>query len=484
MSIAGAMNNALSGLRAAGRASEIISSNVANALNPEYGPRSLSLVANTLATTGGVAVAGVTRNVDAFLLSDRRLASAERGADQATSSFLARIEAALGTPNEPGSLTARLAAFDEALITAASRPEASERLSIAVNAAKDLSAGLNRASDSVQTARRDAEYSIDEQVNRLNQALENVRTLNVQIVSAEVTGKSSAALQDHRQAIIDDLSEIVPVRLDQRANGAVALYSTGGAILLDGTAVEIGFDRNNAVTPYNSVADGSLSGLTINGNAIDTSTQNSLLRGGTLIASFGVRDELAVGAQAQLDAVARDLVERFADPAVDPSLAAGDPGLFTDAGAAFNALDENGLSARISINRDVDPSLGGEAWRLRDGIGAATPGNVGDATLLQNLSGALATQRVPASGDFGTGALSAPDLMSAFLSQIASDLLQADQRQTFSVTRHEELVQLERANGVDSDAELQRLILVEQVYAANARIIETADQMLQDLLRI
>ena len=484
MSVSGAMNAALTGLRAAGRASEIISSNVANAMNPEYGPRSLSLVADSISTAGGVKVAGVLRNVDSFLLSDRRLASAERGFDQSTAAFYARIETALGTPNEPGSLTSRLATFDEALITASSRPEAPERLSIAVNSARDLAAGLNRASDSVQTARRDAEFSIDEQVNRLNLALENVRRLNVQIVAVQVTGSSAAAMQDQRQAIIDEIAEIVPVRIDQRADGAVALYATGGAILLDGTAVEIGFERNNGVTPYSTITNGSLSGLTINGIAIDTSAGSSVLRGGTLIANFAIRDELAVEAQAQLDSVARDLIERFADPAVDPSLSVGDAGLFTDAGAAFNALDELGLSARIAVNNAVDPAAGGETWRLRDGIGAAVPGNVGDATLLQNLSAALAAQRTPASGDFGTGAFAAPDLMSAFLSMVASERLQADQRQAFSVTRHDELVQLERANGVDSDAELQRLILVEQVYAANARVIETADEMLQDLLRI
>lgn len=484
MSVAGALNNALSGLRAAGRASEIVSSNIANALNPEYGPRQLELTAATTASSGGVRVVGVSRNVDAFLLSDRRLASAERGFDTNTAAFLSRIEAVMGTPNEPGSLTARLATFEESLITAASRPEAPERLTYAVNAAKDLASGLNRASDGIQTARRDAEYAIDDQVNRLNNAFENVKALNRQIVAREATGQDSSAMRDHRQAIIDEISEMVPIRVDERAGGTVALYSTGGAVLLDGNPVEIEFTRNNAVTPYNTISNGSLSGLSINGVAIDTSSEASVLRGGTLIAQFAIRDELAVEAQSQLDAVARDLVERFADPAVDPTLTAGNAGLFTDAGAAFDPLDEVGLAARLALNASVDPAQGGEAWRLRDGVGAAIPGNVGNAEILQNLSDALSSQRALNSGDFGTGAFSAPDLMSAFLSQIASQRLQADQRQAFSMTRHDELVQLERANGVDSDAELQRLILIEQVYAANARVIETADEMLQDLLRI
>ena len=43
---------------------------------------------------------------------------------------------------------------------------------------------------------------------------------------------------------------------------------------------------------------------------------------------------------------------------------------------------------------------------------------------------------------------------------------------------------LELEDGVDTDAELQRLLLIEQAYAANARMIETVDDMMQALLRI
>ena len=37
---------------------------------------------------------------------------------------------------------------------------------------------------------------------------------------------------------------------------------------------------------------------------------------------------------------------------------------------------------------------------------------------------------------------------------------------------------------VDTDQELQRLLIVEQAYAANARVIETIDRLIQNLLEI
>ena len=42
----------------------------------------------------------------------------------------------------------------------------------------------------------------------------------------------------------------------------------------------------------------------------------------------------------------------------------------------------------------------------------------------------------------------------------------------------------EQAQGVDTDQELQKLLTIEQSYAANAKLIETIDQMIQSLLRI
>jgi flagellar hook-associated protein 1 FlgK len=274
------------------------------------------------------------------------------------------------------------------------------------------------------------------------------------------------------------------VRQVPRENGQIALYSTGGAILLDGGVADIEFSAVNQVTPYMTLENGDLSGLTINGYPVRTSSDRGALAGGTLGAQFEIRDELGTNAQTQLDALARDLIERFQDPTVDTTLNPGDPGLFTDAGLAFDPLNEVGISARLSINAAVDTRQGGEAWRIRDGMNAAVPGDVGDSRLLRNLSETLTKTRVPLSGDFGAGAFSASNLVSALTSQIGAQQYQAEKLLSFSSSQYDELKQQILADGVDSDAELQRLLIVEQAYAANVRMIEAADDMMQTILRI
>lgn len=484
MTLTSALNAAMTGLRAASRSSEIISSNIANATTDGYGRRTLETSANTNQFLSGVRINGVTRHVDSQVLADRRLSDAEFGYRSETTTFLTRIEDLIGTPDAAGSLSARLSDFNSALVVAASRPDAPERLNSAALAARDLANTLKGASEGVQNARTQADRNINAQIGRLNDALSSVRDVNTQIIAAFSQRKDTAALQDQRQVLIDEISEMVPVRVVERDFGAVALFSTGGAILLDGTPADIEFEPSNVVTPYTSLEDGTLYGLTINGFSVSTSSLTGKLRGGTLGAQFEIRDELGPAAQTQLDAIARDLIERFEDATVDPTLAPGQPGLFTDQGAAFDPLAEEGLASRIALNALVDPAQTGETWRLRDGLGAATQGEAGDATILNALSDAITQARTPLSGSFGVGAYSALDLTSSYASQLGTDRLRSDQLLSFASAQLNELRQLELVDAVDSDVEIQRLLIVEQAYAANARVVQTVDEMMQTLLSV
>lgn len=482
MTISGALNNAMSGLRAAGYGAQVVSSNLSNALTPGYARRSVDLSSASIGTHGGVRIDGQTRHIDPVLLADRQMASASFGNRQDTSAFLSELERLLGTPDQSSSLTARFSGLESSLIAAASRPDAPDRLATAVNAATDLADTIDAAASGIQEQRTRADRSIDAQVTRLNHALEELQTLNGQITTTRVQGGDDASLQDLRQRLVDEVSEMVPVRTVPRANGAIALYTSGGATLLDGNAAEIGFEPVNLIASGMSIESGALSGLTINGNSVGTASQNGALRGGTLSAQFEIRDELAPEAEENLDAIARDLIERFQNSGVDPTLAIGDAGLFTDSGAAFDVSDEAGISSRLKVNALVDPDQGGETWRIRDGLGAAAPGNVGDASILQSLGDALTEARVPGSGTFGTGAFDAVGLTTSMMSQLAADRTNSDQNLSFASAILSELTSQELAQGVDSDAELQRLILIEQAYAANARMIQTVDEMMQTLL--
>ncbi|HKK86095.1 MAG TPA: flagellar hook-associated protein FlgK [Roseovarius sp.] len=482
MGISTALNNALSGLSATSRTAEVISTNLANAMTEGYATREVTL--STRDTTGGVRVQGIARHKDQALAADLMLATSEKAAAKTRAEFLQGIERAIGLPGEAQSLSDRLAAFEASFVTAATKPEDENRLNAVLGRATGVAEAMKSASDAIQTARGRADSEIGQLVGQVNVALDQLVKINRTIVSASTSGQSAANLLDQRDQILAQLSEAVPVRSVPRDNGAIAVFTTGGAILLDGAAAKLEFTTSNVVEPHMTGDNGLLSGLTINGVAVPPRGDGSPIEGGRLATLFDARDGLAVEAQRNLDAVARDLMERFEAPGPDPTLTPADAGVFTDEGGAFDPADEVGLAGRLSINALTDPDQGGELWRLRDGLNAGTPGPAGDSRLLRAMGEALSAPQSMASGDLGGAARGLSDHIGALVSQIGQERLTQDQSLTFANAWHVELSDMQARNAVDSDDQMQRLLQVEQAYAANARLIETINTMMDRLLRI
>ena len=485
MSIAGTLSSALSGLTANARAAEIVSSNIANAMTPGYGRREIVTTSRQVGGVGqGVEVLGVYRHADQALIGDRRVAEATAAQNTVVSDFLSRLERILGTPDQEQSLDGRIAAFDTALIEASSRPESEARLSRLADTAKALTAHLADVSSDIQAARSTADDRIEADVTRLNSALTRVGELNSLIRSNGGSGRDSTALMDQRQQLIDSISAIIPLREVARDNGQIALITATGATLIDGPVSRFGFAPVGQVTYGMSQDTGALSGLTLNGRAIATTGDGSPIAGGSLAAQFQLRDDLAPAAQARIDAIAREIVTRFSAEGLDSSRAPGAAGLFTDAGAAFDPANEAGLSQRLRLNAAADPDQGGALWRLRDGLAAAVPGATGNAQLLTDWQLALTALQAPTSPTFMPGQRSLATLSSDMLSGIAANRLTADGEASYAQGRADSLRNIELTGGVDSDFEVQKLLLIEQNFAANAKVVQAVDEMIQLLLGI
>lgn len=484
MTLTSALSNALSGMSAASRSADVTASNVSNAMTDGYRRREVELMARWQGSGGGVQIVGIQRHVDQAVLQDRRGAEAELANIDTQTGFLSGLESEIGLPGATGSLSDRLAKLDAALTTAIARPESDTRLDAVVDSLHDVTSHLGEISDHIQSARSRADNAIASDVTLVNETLARVEDLNGKIRRHVVSGEDISGLLDQRQDLVDTIAEIVPVRELDRGNGVIALMTPQGSLLLDGPAVELSFAPANAMTADLSLAGGTLSGLAINDIPVDLDREPHGLSGGRLGANLDIRDTLGPEAQTRLDAVARDLIERFADPAVDPTLGPTDPGLLTDAGAAFDPFTEAGLAGRIAVNNAVDPASGGELWRLRDGLLAPLQGPVGDASGLSALRDALSASRVPASGGFSGTARSAQALSADMLSSLGGTLQGLETDLSFVEAQRASLKQIELENGVDTDQELQKLLLIEQAYAANARVIQTVDALFETLMRI
>ncbi len=483
MSLTGALSNAITGLNAASRSAQVVSSNLSNVMTEGYGRREVELGAQYGVGAGGVQLTGVTRHQNTTLISEMRMANSSLAYDESLSGFHTRLERLVGTPDSASSLTSLVADLEASLVSAASRPDLSGRLDMVVQSMAAVAQSLDDVSSGIQTMRREADSSIAQAVEQINTQLLQVEELNGEIARNHSGGFDTSGLHDQRQLLIDDIAEWVPLKEVARGHGRVALYTVGGAQLVDGPAAQLSFTNAQIIVPQMTIDAGLLSGLSVNGVEASTNSETGPLRGGKLVALFDLRDHEAVGAQAELDAVARDLVERFQDPALDATRGTGDAGLLTDGGAAFDPLDEVGLSGRLTVNALVDEAQGGASWRVRDGLGAATIGPEGNASLISDYYDALGATRTIASGKFAGEDRTAAQLGGSFVGDIGATRLTNERSLSFSSMRATELSTLILAEGVDSDQEMQKLMLIEQAYAANARMLQTVDEMMDTLMR-
>lgn len=487
MSISSALNNAASGLAAQTRLAETISNNVANALTTGYARRITELSSVSLNGYGqGVAVAGTTRAVNATLTAERRAMDAALGASSTRSDAYDRILTAIGDASSDSSVASLATSLETALMTATASPNSTTALADTVSAAKDFAAAINRVSDETGQLRTDADAEIGRQVTELNDALAKIDALNDKIVTLSASGGDTTSLEDQRAQLIDGISTIVPVKVANRDGGAVAIFTRNGGALLDGRVYGLSFTpAATAVTAGMTVGAG-LSGLSQDVGAmtgpvaVTTGTGAGLFDGGTLGALFELRDSIAPQVQGEMDAYAADLVDRFQSLMPASSLDASGGGLFVDAGGTGTTT---GLAGRLAVNAAVDPSAGGAVWRLRDGLAATAQGNVGDGTTLQALSEAMTAARAPSGLSSTSASGSLADFASEITSFFAARSARSDEDQAYLSSRQATLAEQEsNATGVDTDSELQSLTLVEQAYAANAKVLSVIDELMQLLL--
>jgi len=482
MSITHALQSAKTGLLVNGRRAETTSANVANANTPGYVRRSLSLAENLLdGANAGVKSDGLVRATNPYLTETRRELASELAMAQTQSAAWQRLSTAFGNDSDGTGLFSAYQSLETALDRAANTPESSTFLRTAFDAAKDIVVEFADLSQTARSMRAEADREIAEGVSVVNAALKSIEKLNGRISALDQSSGRAAGLVDERERLLDQIAEFMPVKSVDRGNGNIDVMTNEGVFLLVGEAREVTFTPGQAFGPGASMESGHLSGLAVEGvDLTPAASSYAAISSGRFAALFTLRDSDAPSFTNRLDALATDLVERFSGDAVDPTLTAGEPGLFVDPGPSGEA----GIAGRLQLNEAVDPDQGGELRRLRDGLGSAVAGPPGDGSVLRQLHETLTNARpVAANGFSGNYSGSAAVAQVASLTgqaRIRNESIESSMQTQYGVASEAEL----SSTGVNVDAEMQELLLIEQAYAANARVVQTLGQMVDQLMQI
>jgi len=485
MSLGIALTTALSGLQAQQRKSAILARNVANATTPGFTRKEAVLASLTVAGEGrGVAVVDVRRAADAALAREVRTQSARQAALQARADALATHVQTVGQPNEERSLSSAMAALERAFLKLEELPESPTQQQAVVDSAIALTERLTLAERSVRQVRQQADADIAGAVTQVNQSLRQLEGINRQLAIRTGSGQDVTELEDERDRLLDFVSENIGIHYFLRQAGEVVVMTSGGTTLLDGTARDIQFTGRSVIGAGNAYpAD--LSGLTVEGSDITPGNgQPNAVKSGRLAGLFDVRDRSMTQVQGQLDEIASTLIDRF--QAADATAAPGQPGLFTDAGAAHDRpAGRIGLAGRIAVNDRVRLEAGGDPTRVRTGLYPTGTLDVGDTSQLRAFIGVFSRQTDfdPAAGLMPRGTLSAFTSASVGAQHAMRASAEKDSAAQ-SVLLDTVRMTREGREGVNIDDELQELMLVEKGYAAASQVIQAASRMLDRLLEI
>ena len=314
MSLNSALSIALSGLRVTNTGIDLAARNIANAHTPGYTSKTQLPVANL---NGGV-VQGVTpgqiqRDVDIFLQQQLRTEVAIGAQVDVRADFLSRLDQMFGRPGDANALDTILNGVDTALQELATTPDDFGARSTVVNQATTVANQLNRLSEEIQTMRKEAEVGIGIAVSEANLALDEIARLNREIQGQFDSPLGVADLEDRRDGYIDQLSQLMDVRVIEGDRGSVRVFTSGGNLLVDTQAVNLSFDERSgidAAAQYSTVETergvGTVKLTSFGGTDLDLFQQGEF-SSGRIEALRSLRDETLVQAQAQLDELAHGL---------------------------------------------------------------------------------------------------------------------------------------------------------------------------------
>jgi len=482
MSISSAINAARSGLITTGLQAENVANNVANASTPGYVQRSVVLgevlVGNS---TLGVRSEGISRSQNEMVVAQRRLVSSDLAQSDVLTGVWTSLSAQLGTSADDPGLFQSLSGLESAVKTAAASPESSASATALVTAAKDVADQFNSLSQTVTDLRAEADREIATGVSTVNTALKQVEDLNTRITNTQANSNLEASLLDERQRVLDTIAEYMPIEVVPRDFRKVDIITTEGVFLISGTAREIEFDAASNLSADRTIENGGVSGLTVDGTVITPGARSfGAISSGMFGALVQLRDQDLPAFNDQLDAVADDIITRLSNDTIDPTTPDGTQGLFVDLGSGSLL----GKANRIEVNPLVDPDRGGLTTRVRDGLGTVGQGDPGNATILNSIDAALTSadeiNAAGLQGFFSSAELGAQLSSLAGQAVVSNETVLASNR-----TQYNTMVAAEQENtGVDMDAQMQQLLVIEQSYSANARVIQVASELLNRLMEL
>ncbi|MDQ7031735.1 MAG: flagellar hook-associated protein FlgK [Desulfonauticus sp.] len=220
---------------------EVIGNNIANANTPGYRRQEVRLeealavdyYPGQLGT--GVKAKEVIRHFDQFIENQYNTRASLRELYDKLHTSLQNVEV-LFKENEDGGINKILADFFSKWQELTQRPEDTNTRSALLGSTQNLLNAIHLTADDLDKLQGQMDDFIQQDVNRVNEILKQIASLNSKITIHEDPGKNNAnELRDKRDALVRELAEKIDINYIDNGLGRVIITTKAGHTLVDGT---------------------------------------------------------------------------------------------------------------------------------------------------------------------------------------------------------------------------------------------------------
>jgi flagellar hook-associated protein 1 FlgK len=372
MGLGQALTSAVSGLRVTQASLSLVAANIANAETPGYVKKTATQVAAASGElTIGVRLSSINRELDQYL--QRQLRTETSGGSYATAraDFFQRLQGVFGQPGAENALETVFNSFVAAAQALSTSSDSSASRYSLLSAGQTLAQHLNGMTADIQELRSDAELGLSDAVNQANAAMRQIAAINRQLGLSGAQDATTATLQDQRDFYIDQLSQLMDIKVVVTDHNKINIFTRSGAQLVGDQASTMSFDAKGSLSAnalWNADpakrGTGTITLQSGGGSSADLVAANAF-GSGKIAALIEMRDHVLVGAQAQVDQIAAAMARALSDRTTAGSAvtSGAQAGFEMDIGSllAGNTIDltytdsATNTQRRITIVRVDDP---------------------------------------------------------------------------------------------------------------------------------
>ena len=441
----------------------VTGNNIANVNTPGYSRQRLNMSSDVPVMTGnglmgsGVRANKVERVYQRFLGVQINNETQSLGQWEAHKDTLERVELIF---NESGGygLNQVMSEFWNAWQDLTNNPSGSVERTVLVAKSEMLTATFSKNYEDLQKIQRDIDWNIEGAVEEINRLSENMVDLNQKIIQVESGGHMANDYRDQRDLVLKELSELIDIDSFEDGNGGVTVSVGSGQALVEGT------HTYKLSTQANASGHQDVTWLDSSGNTMIITNNISK---GKLKGWLDARDVDIENSLNKLDTLAQNLMTEV------NSLHATGYGLDGSTGNDFftGTASAAGIQVNALIANDINLIAAAESFNIVPGD---KPGDNGNAIAIANLQ-----ESQTMNGNTAT--------FSAYYDSMVSDTGLAVQQATSYYDHQAQMVlqvenYRESISGVSIDEEAVNLIKYQNAYQAAAKLINTADEMMETVL--